>query len=470
MQIHVVGRGESLWQIARNYGADLNQIILANELQNPNMLVVGQSLVIPELNREYVVQAGDNLWAIANRFGVSAEELAAVNNISNPALIFVGDMLELPYSNHLVQAGETLWTIARNYGVTVNRIQQANNITNPSFIYPGQTLRIPAALKPITEINAYSTQINEQGGQEVLTVGRHLTYLSPFMYSITADGSITEMQEYPLLEASRATNTSPLLVITNFQEGGFNSDLAAAILRNPDLQDTLITNILEEIRTKGYTGLNIDFEYVYPEDRENYNNFLRRVVGRLHPEGLSVSTALAPKETGEQEGLLYEAHDYAAQGEIVDFIILMTYEWGWAGGRPRAIAPINKVRDVLDYAITVIPRNKIVMGIPLYGRDWEIPWVEGTLARTISPQEAVELAGRYGVAIQYDNTSQAPFFRYVDEEGQGHEVWFEDARSMQAKYDTMKEYGLRGGSYWVLGNPFPQNWPVLQDNFRVRKW
>ncbi len=177
---------------------------------------------------------------------------------------------------------------------------------------------------------------------------------------------------------------------------------------------------------------------------------MRRVVSRLHPEGFLVSTSLAPKESAVQQGLLYEAHDYAAHGDIVDFVMLMTYEWGWAGGRPWAIAPINEVRDVLDYAVTVIPREKILMGMPLYGRDWNIPWVESTTARTISPKEAVQLAAKYGVSIQYDETYQSPFFRYMDENGQEHEVWFEDARSVQAKYDTVKEYGLRGVfiGYW----------------------
>ncbi|WP_343812758.1 glycosyl hydrolase family 18 protein, partial [Virgibacillus siamensis] len=204
------------------------------------------------------------------------------------------------------------------------------------------------------------------------------------------------------------------------------------------------------------------------EDRENYNNFLRRVVERLHPEYL-VSTALAPKESADQSGLLYEAHDYQTQGEIVDFIVSMTYEWGWAGGRPWAIAPVNEVRNVLDFAVSVVPRDKIMMGVPLYGRDWEIPWQEGTTARTISPQDAVQLAVQYGVPIEYNEEYQAPFFHYTDETGQRHEVWFEDARSMQAKYDLIKEYNLRGPSYWVLGNVFPQNWAVLQDNFSVRK-
>lgn len=89
---------------------------------------------------------------------------------------------------------------------------------------------------------------------------------------------------------------------------------------------------------------------------------------------------MPPKISGQQQGLLCEAHDYASQGQIADFVTLMTYEWGWAGGPPLAIAPINEVQRVLNYAITVIPRNKILMGIPLYGRDWKIPWMKRWLA------------------------------------------------------------------------------------------
>ncbi|UJL46760.1 LysM peptidoglycan-binding domain-containing protein [Virgibacillus sp. NKC19-16] len=470
MQIHVVQRVESLWGIAQRYSADMNQIVLVNQLDNPDVLVVGQALVIPDPNREYVVQAGDNLWSIAQIYGVPVQELAEFNNITNPSLIYIGQMLIIPYFPHIVQPGESLWAIAQGYGVSVNQIIQANNITNLDLIHIGQTLGIPAADRPVTETNAFTTQLNEQGRQEVLMLGRNFTYLSPFSYNINSDGTITELQDQLVLEAADATNTAPLLVLTNFTNGGFDSDLAAAILRNPDLQETLITNLINEMRVKGYAGINFDLEYIYPEDRENYNDFLRLTVARMHPQGFIVSTAVAPKVSADQQGLLYEAHDYQAHGEIVDFVVVMTYEWGWAGGRPWAIAPINEVRQVLDYAVSVIPRNKISIGIPLYGRDWEIPWVEGTTAQTISPKEAVQLAAQYGAAIEYDETYQSPFFRYVDENGQAHEVWFEDAGSVQAKYDTLKNYGLRGVSYWVLGNPFPQNWAVLQRNFRIRKF
>ncbi|WP_037985628.1 LysM peptidoglycan-binding domain-containing protein [Thalassobacillus devorans] len=470
MQIHVVVSGDTLWAIARQYRSDMNQIVLANQIENPDVLVAGQALVIPEPGREYVVQAGDTLWSIAQRYGVSVQDLAQVNQISNPALIFVGDMLVLPYFPYTVQSGDTLWAISRRFGASMQQIIQINNITNPSMLSVGQILYIPREPRPETEINAYITNMSEEGRREVLALGRNFTYLSPFTYSIKEDGSITDMNDTGVLQAADAANVAPLLVLTNFRDRSFDSDIAATLLRSPELQETLLTNILTTMEAKGYTGLNVDFEYVYPEDRENYNDFLRRAVARLRPEGYTVSTALAPKESADQKGLLYEAHDYAAHGEILDFVIVMTYEWGWAGGEPWAIAPINKVRDVLDYAVTEIPRDKILMGIPLYGRDWKIPWEQGTFARTVSPKEAVRLAQRYGVDIQYDETYQSPFFRYVDGTGQEHEVWFEDARSMQAKYDTIKAYRLRGGSYWVLGITFPQNWPVLRDNFRIRKY
>ena len=469
MEIHVIRTNDTLWNIARQYGADIEQIILLNDLQDPNTLVVGQAIVIPDPLREYVVKPGDVLWQIAARYSVSVQDLSAYNQITNPSLIFPGQLLFMPYVLYPVQQGDNLWSIAQRYGVTIQEIAQMNQLTNVSFIYIGQLLRIPNRAKPSTEVNAYTTEIDEAGRLEVLQLGRYFTYLSPFMYSMREDGTITDLQDEGLIEAAQLNEVLPLLVLTNFRNSEFDSDLAASVLRNPEVQETLITNLLAEMKTKGYSGLNIDFEYIYPEDRENYNNFLRRVVQRLHPEGFSVSTAVAPKERADQEGLLYEAHDYRAHGEIVDFVVLMTYEWGWAGGRPLAIAPINKVRDVLDYAVKVIPPEKIMMGIPLYGRDWQIPWVAGTRARTVSPEEALTLARTYGATILYDDTYQAPYFYYVDEMSQMHEVWFEDARSMQAKYELIEEYGLRGASYWLLGMPFPQNWPLLQANFNVSK-
>lgn len=183
-----------------------------------------------------------------------------------------------------------------------------------------------------------------------------------------------------------------------------------------------------------------------------------------------MSTALAPKTSATQQGAWYEAHDYAAHGRYADFVVIMTYEWGYSGGPPMAVSPIGPVRQVLEYALTEMPASKIMMGQNLYGYDWTLPFVPGgEYARALSPQEAIDLARRENVAIQYDSNAQAPFFNYVDAEGNTHEVWFEDARSIQAKFDLIKELNVRGISYWKLGLSFPQNWLLLEDNFRIVK-
>ena len=148
--------------------------------------------------------------------------------------------------------------------------------------------------------------------------------------------------------------------------------------------------------------------------------------------------------------------------------ILHSYEWGYTYGPPMAVAPLPNVRAVLDYAITEIPAEKIFLGIPNYGYDWPLPFVQGvTRAQSISNQRAIELAVKYDIAIQYDETAQSPFFHYTDAGGIVHEVWFEDARSMSAKLRLIAEYGFQGGGFWNLMRPFSQTWLVLDALYDV---
>lgn len=133
-----------------------------------------------------------------------------------------------------------------------------------------------------------------------------------------------------------------------------------------------------------------------------------------------------------------------------------------------AVAPIANVRAVLDYAVTEIPRDKLLLGLPNYGYDWPLPFVQGTTrANSISSQQAIELAIRYRIAIQYDETAQAPFFHYTDEDGTVHEVWFEDARSLDAKLRLIAEYNFAGAGIWNLMRPFSQLWQVMDSLYEI---
>ena len=468
MIIHVVRSGEALWKIASNYNVDINSIVQLNELPNPNQLVPGQSLVIPVPGTSHIIKSGETLWSISQQYGVPVNALIQVNQLTNPNALQIGEMLIIPPRTHLIQSGETLSQIANQYGVSVQAIINENQIQDPNMIYPGVQLIIPRN-KPTIEVNAYTYQPSAEAVDSINKVGNLLTYLSPFAYMVSEDGNLTPFQDEAMISAAKSKNAVPMMSITNFSSTAAGSNVAHTVLANPEIRDKTFDNIIQVMDEKGYQGLNIDFENVLPEDRELYNQFLQLAVDRLHPKGYFVSTAVAPKTSSTQTGLLYEAHDYEAHGRIADFVILMTYEWGYRLGPPQAISPINQMRRVVEYALSVMPAEKVVLGFQIYARDWLLPHVEGQEAETFSPQEAIRRAVKYGATIQYDTVTQSPFFRYTDEQGRGHEVWFEDARSAQAKFDLTKDYNLRGISYWALGYPFPQNWALLNDNFTIKK-
>lgn len=420
----------------------------------------------------HVVKAGDSLYSISRRYGVPVSKIASDNEIELTQTLVIGQTIVVMVGErqHTVRAGESLFSIARQYGTTVASIQTANRLTNPEAIRPGMVLSIPSGEGKLgtIDVNGYTfPNINMEVLAKTLP---YLTYLSIFSYEVKADGSLTTINDEPLISAARAARVAPLMVITNIQAGGgFDSDLARTILTDEQVQDTLITNVMNNLKAKNYSGLDVDFEYIYPENREDYNNFLRKLRAQLQPQGYSLTTNLAPKNAADQKGLLYEAHDYPVHGALADHVILMTYEWGYTFGPPMAVAPINEVRRVLSYAVTAIPRRKIFLGIPNYGYNWTLPYVEGSRAATLSNTGAVDLARREGATIQYDMRSQAPYFNYFADNGKEHVVWFEDARSIEAKLRLLNQYGLGGASYWTIGRYFPQNWLVLSSLYDVRK-
>jgi len=376
----------------------------------------------------------------------------------------------------VIHPGDTVFMLAEKYGVKMERIISVNGLSQPERLVVGQALLIPTTTetqtgKRIIVANAYlQPSTPERDAAIVRATANALTYFSLFQYRALRTGEISALKDQPALQAISNTNARAMMVLANFEEGNFSPEIAHAIFTNQAVKERLINNVVTTMRSKGYRALNVDFENLFPADRELYNQFLRDITARIHREGWKVSTALAPKTSATQKGSWYEAHDYKAHGEIVDFVIIMTYEWGWSGGPPMAVAPIPQVRAVLDYAVTEIPRYKIMMGAPLYGYDWTLPFVKGgPFAQTLSPQAAIDQAARVNARIEYDPVAQAPYYRYYDQQGREHIVWFEDARSMQAKFDLIRQYRLDGISYWVLGNPFPQNWVMLVNQFTIRK-
>lgn len=422
--------------------------------------------------RIHVVHSGETVGSIAAHYGVDPLRLAADNEVPASGALAVGQTLvvRFPRTVHTVRFGETLFSIAAHYGTSVRALWRNNwPLSGGEVLFPRQVLVISYAGEPLGRAvsNGYAYPYIQPALLDAQLP--YLSDLTPFTYGISADGALIPLADDALLRAARQHGTRSVMHLSSLTENGqFSTARAERILTDPALQDQLIQQILQTLRLRGYAGLDVDFEYLPASKGALYVSFLSQLQRLLHAQGLFLYAALAPKISSEQPGLLYEGHDYAAIGAVTDGVLLMTYEWGYTAGPPMAVAPLPNVRAVLDYAITKIPPEKIFLGVPNYGYDWPVPFVSGvTRAQSISNQYAIELAIRHQIAIQYDQEAQAPFFHYTDAAGSVHEVWFEDARSMDAKLRLIREYGFRGVGFWNLMRPFSQTWLVLSSLYDI---
>ncbi|MBE6007742.1 MAG: LysM peptidoglycan-binding domain-containing protein [Lachnospiraceae bacterium] len=422
----------------------------------------------------HVVNAGDTLFSIGERYGVEPALLAEINGIEVWQSLVVGQAILVlkPLVTVTVEEGDTLYSIAERFGVPILQLLRNNPSITESFnIFEGSTLVVSYEDESIKGmiVNGYAYPfIDDLLLREALP---YMSFLTVFTYGINDDGTLIGIDDERVIEIARGYGVRPIMLISTLTaQGVFSNALAHEILNDEAKLNTLIESIVSNISDKNYGGLDVDFEFVYAEDKEKYADFIRRLRDRLNPLGYPVIVALAPKYIDDQTGLIYEGHDYTLLGEAANYALIMAYEWGYTYGPPLAVAPLNEVRRVLDYGVSRIPREKIFMGIPNYGYDWTLPYVRGeTRAKSISNPEAVDIARRYGAQIMYDEDAESPYFNYTDEEGREHIVWFEDARSIDAKLRLAAEYGFAGISYWNIMRPFTANWMIVNDLYNIER-
>ena len=417
----------------------------------------------------HTVAPGQTLNAIAGLYGVGAGLIAEYNGLAPPYALAVGQSLLIPepMTLYTVRSGDTLTGIAARNGLSVSALLRRNpGLGGDSAIFPGQTLILQTADTPVRgiEVNGYAYPFADPAILRAILP--YSTDLTPFTYGIAENGALVPLDDEFLLSLARRYGVRPLMHLSTLTENGnFSTERAARVLNDPALSARLIESAVRTVNAKGYRGLDLDFEFLGAPNAAAYADFAARLRAALGD--LPLVTALAPKTADDQPGLLYEGHDYAALGAASDAVLLMTYEWGYTYGPPMAVAPLNSVRRVVEYALTRIPPEKILLGFPNYAYDWPLPFERGTTrARSISNERAVALAVEYGAEIFYDETAQTPRFNYLLD-GRAHEVWFEDPRSTLAKYELVNQYGLRGIGFWNYMRPFAAGFALLGMMFDI---
>jgi len=226
----------------------------------------------------------------------------------------------------------------------------------------------------------------------------------------------------------------------------------------------------------GYVGFQIDLENIDPADKDAFTAFVRGAATRLHRDGRFLSVAVVPRfsdshpatdPTGQfRTGEWGAPYDYHALGRIADFVVLMAYDQHSRATSPGPVAGYAWVKAALDYAVQKVPRSRLLLGVPLYGRDWN-QTAEGAASTSVAFSEVSSLLTRPEVELRWHERWRTPWFRYRD----GSElrtVWFEDERSLKEKLDLLLEYRLRGFAAWRLGLDDPRFWPLVSSLRKVR--
>ncbi len=413
----------------------------------------------------------DTIELISAQYGVPASKIIADNGIIGPALVTGQSLIiDIPDSRYIPIQNTTVEEISEEFDIDKKRLFRNNYFLLGNNSVPiGSYVVLSYINEPQSQriIGGYAYDFIGTG--LLSAVINYLTYIMPFTYGFTTEGELIAPQDEYILNKANKTDTGTLMHISTLtEEGLFDSNLPGIIFASSDARQRLTENIIENVLQKGYDGVDIDFEFLPKSQKENYIAFTKELSERLHSAGKILVIAVPPKTSDKQVGLLVEGIDYEALGKNADFILSMTYEYGYKFGPPLAVAPINQITKVIEYAVTRIPSEKILLGISNYGYDWTLPYVRGISdAPSLSTVEAVELAKMYGAVIQFDEVAKAPFFFYTDSRGNAHEVWFEDARSFGAKMDLIEQYNLAGGFIWDLMRENPQGYVTINSLIEI---
>ncbi|MBU5334467.1 LysM peptidoglycan-binding domain-containing protein [Anaerocolumna aminovalerica] len=422
----------------------------------------------------HVVQPGETITSIAELYNLPADRIILENEIKNPSNLAIGQTIVIVYPllTHTVQEGETLESIAVMHDVTIMQILRNNPyLSDRNNLYTGETITITNETDKIGSLSVggyVSSYVDRNILRKTLPF---LTFLTVFDYRVDANGNINVLNDQDIVNMAKEYGVFPMMLVSTISERGVGSlETALAILNNPDAQDNMIDNIIATIKAKGFYGLNQYFQYIYPETKNLIESFIIKMSTRLKNEGLRYTVTVTPRVDIERTEITYETIDYSAIYQYVDAILLLSYEWGYSLEPPTSVTPINIVRETINQAVNMAPPDKFVLGMPVIGYDWELPYIPGyTVSNAITFDIAIQIAADNGVPIQFSEVAAASYFFYYNVDGTLHNIWFKDARSIDRLTRLIPEYGLQGVSIWNNMYFFAQMWLVINNLYDIEK-
>jgi spore germination protein len=419
----------------------------------------------------YTVQPGDTIFTIAEKFHVPYMRIIQQNIIQPDYNLIVGQNLVItdPEIVYYVQNGDTLQSIAQEYGVSLIQLLQNNpQLADREYLNTGEEVIISYAKEEEIEVNGYAfSYISIDTLKKTLPL---LTYLTIGGYQITAVGGINAPDDAKIVEIARDYGVAPLMMCSTLNEQGMGSyEIMHTILNDEKIQEVYINNILRVLRQRNLAGINFGCQLILKEDLQLYIDFLAEVKIRLKQEGYIVMITMNPSTYGfDPEGSNDTTYFYQI-GQIADRVVLISYQWTYATISLVEQTTIKFLEKYVQYAVTQIPSEKILVGITRVAYDWELPYIESeSQVNALSNTSALTLAYDLGVDILFDEETQTPYFYYTFNDRE-YFVWFKDAKTTISVLNLVNRYQLGGISVWSIMDYGPQTWTIINAVYRTVK-
>lgn len=277
---------------------------------------------------------------------------------------------------------------------------------------------------------------------------------NPVWYSWNADATIVKNWNSEGASWRAAMTGSQLIpTIQNVVNKSFDGGAAATMLATPASREAHASAIAQLVTLNAFDGIDIDYERVPTASRANFTAFIATLAQKLHAASKKLSVTVYAKTSDSANWNGPGAEDYPALGGLADSIKIMAYDYSYSTSAPGPIAPLDWLDRVASYAESTIPRDKILIGLPLYGYDWT-----GSTGRGVTYNQAMQGAQNMGAAITHDVNGEATY------SFNGHTVYFQDATSYARKVDMLKQKhpGIGGIAHWALGQEDPAVWNVIK--------
>ena len=310
--------------------------------------------------------------------------------------------------------------------------------------------------------------------RDFLAHSAQIGLLVPTWYQVDENGLVTGAPNPMVLDRARSEHLPVMPIVAIFNKKSFH-----LLATNEPAQAEMNQALIRECRLHGYTGFQFDFENIDWTDRDALSALVKRSAEALHGAGLQLTIATVPNAPGYPGSggfakWIYTdwrgAYDLAALAKSVDMVYVMTYDQHTRWTTPGPVAGWQWTMDNLNYALKFVPKDKLALGIPLYGYHWftSAPIVDKATgeekpnpsAEYISAPNAQLLAEEYGGKIQWDEEDRSAWF-YFYRDQMREWVFFTDARTFRERYDLVEKDGLAGFCSWVLGEEDPGIWAVL---------